>query len=295
MRDAAHVIDFDITKGGIIMFRVYLRILIAAALLCGFLCLPCAAAYEPPMDQLLLLVDVEGGVSAPLSDYARVPIFCLYKNGDLIYSFFNDKEKHITVKQAHLSEDAVNELMGFFKEKGAEEWNEYYEDCPIKDMPTTRFIMNLPRGIRKVYVRGIEYGVKTKTLPEGLVQAYRKILLFAADDAADYNTDQIILYVKKLENEPRGGSVKIYRWGPKIELESLAQDAGLSGYASVMLDGKRARSVQNELWNKSLFSMPGTSSFFRQGKSIFSCAYRPLLLHEVTKKDDKKGSKKEKK
>ncbi len=264
-------------------------------LLCVFLTLSCDASYEPPSDQFLLFVDVEGGISAPLSDFARVPVFCLYKNGDLLYSFFNEKEKHVTVKQAHLDEEAVTSLMNLFKEKGAEEWNEYYEDCPIKEMPTTRFLINLPRGMKKVYVRGIDYGVKMKTLPESLVQAYRKIMLFSSDDAVDYESTQIILYVKKLENEPKGGSIKIYRWGPKIELEPLSQEAGLSGYASVMLEGKNARSVKNELWNKSLFSMPGTSSFFRQGKSVFSCAYRPLLLHEVTKKENKKGSKKEKK
>jgi len=272
-----------------------MRILIIVILLSWFLTLSCDAGYEPPSDQFLILIDVEGGVSAPLSDYARVPIFCLYKNGDLIYSFFDSKENHVTVKQAHLDQDAINSLMNFFKEKGAEEWNEYYEDCPIKEMPTTRFLLNMPRGIKKVYVRGIDYGVKTKTLPEGLVQAYRKILVFSADDAVDYESPQIILYVKKIENEPRGGSARIYRWGPKIELEALSQEAGLSGYASVILEGKRARSVQNELWNKCLFSMPGTSSFFKQGKSFFSCAYRPLLLHEVTKKDDKKGKKKENK
>lgn len=277
------------------MFRGYMRILIIVILLCWFLTLSCDAAYEPPSDQFLILIDVEGGVSAPLSDYARVPIFCLYKNGDLIYSFFDSKENHVTVKQAHLDQDAINSLMNFFKDKGAEEWNEYYEDCPIKEMPTTRFLLNMPRGMKKVYVRGIDYGVKTKTLPEGLVQAYRKILVFSADDAVDYESPQIILYVKKMENEPQGGSARIYRWGPKIELEALSQEAGLSGYASVILEGKRARSVQNELWNKCLFSMPGTSSFFKQGKSFFSCAYRPLLLHEVTKKDDKKGNKKEKK
>ncbi|MGV8123916.1 MAG: hypothetical protein AB2L14_29555 [Candidatus Xenobiia bacterium LiM19] len=277
------------------MFRGHMRILIIVILLCWFLTLSCDAGYEPPSDQFLILIDVEGGVSAPLSDYARVPIFCLYKNGDLIYSFFDSKENHVTVKQAHLDQAGIDSLMNFFKEKGAEEWNEYYEDCPIKEMPTTRFLLNMPRGIKKVYVRGIDYGVKTKTLPEGLVQAYRKILVFSADDAVDYESPQIILYVKKIENEPRGGSVKIYRWGPKIELEALSQEAGLSGYASVILEGKRARSVQNELWNKCLFSMPGTSSFFKQGKSFFSCAYRPLLLHEVTKKDDKKGKKKENK
>jgi len=117
--------------------------------------------------------------------------------------------------------------------------------------------------------------------------------IYSNESAVDYSTPSIVLYVRKLEEEPRGSAVKIYRWGPRIDLSALAADSGLSGYSSVLLEGKNAKKAVRELEGKAPYSRPSLLGYFRQGKSIFSLVYRILLPHEpeAQKKDEKEGKK----
>jgi hypothetical protein len=254
---------------------------------------PAWPAYEPPADQMLIFIDTEGGVRGPIYDLARVPLFCLYKNGNLLYSFFEKKQGRIELMQATLPERECESLLRLFKDKGLEEWNEYYEDCPLKDMPVTRMFVSTGQDLKKIHVMGIDYAMNNKTIPEGLAQAFRKLRFFSAEGAKEYESPQIILYVKRLDKEPRGEGVRIQKWGPKIELAPIADEANLSGFGSLLLDGKNAKSVIRELESRVPFSRPELFTYFKQGNNYYTLGYRPLLLHEMeqAEKGEKKGAK----
>jgi hypothetical protein len=253
-------------------------------------------AYEPPMDKILVFMDTEGGVRSPVFDMARVPQFCLYESGELIYSYYDQKYGCVMVKKATLEEKERESLLAFFRGKGFEEWSEYYEDTPVKDMPVTRIWINDKKTQKKVNITGIDYAIKNRTIPEGLIEAYRKLQLYSNDAALDYETPVLILYVRKLDEEPKGAAVHIYKWGPRIDLSALASDSGLSGYGSVLLEGKNAKQTLRELEGKAPYSRPAMLAYFRQGKNVFSLGYRVLLPHEpeaqkAKEKEGKKGKK----
>jgi hypothetical protein len=254
------------------------------------------ASYEPPMDKILVFMDTEGGVRSPLFDMAKVPAFCLYASGELIYSYYDKKYGCIMVMSATLDEKERESLLDFFRSRGFGEWSEYYEDSPVKDMPVIRLWVNDGKTQKRVNITGIDYAIANKTIPEGLVEAYRKLQMYSNERAVDYSTPSVILYARRLEEEPRGSAVHIYKWGPRIDLSALAADSGLSGYSSVLLEGKNAKKAVRELEGKAPYSRPSLLAYFRQGKNIFSLGYRILLPHEpeaqkIKEKEGKKGKK----
>ncbi|MDQ7822904.1 MAG: hypothetical protein RDV48_08940 [Candidatus Eremiobacteraeota bacterium] len=276
-----------------------IRALAVILVLCGIFLFPLKAfgAYDPPLDQVYLYVDTEGGMRPPLYDLAKVPRFCLYRSGEVLYSFYNEREGRNVLMKGSLETKECEELISFFKSKGLDDWSESYEDCPLKDMPTTKIILNLGNGdIRRINIAGLEYAMKQKTIPEGLIQSYRKIQFFSLPSAVEYAPEKIVLFVKKVPEEPKGPGVRIHKWGSKIDLAPLASEAGLSGYGSVSLEGKNAKNTVRDLKEKVLFSKPEYAVYFKQGKAFYSLGYRPMLLHEydrTEKKEKKKPSKKE--
>lgn len=252
------------------------------------------AAYEPPIDQMLVYIDTEGGVRAQIFDLAKVPIFCLYKTGDLLYSYFDEKYGCTTLMQGRMTPEDIDNLIRAFSEKGLDEWNEYYEDCPFKEMPVTRIFINYKNIQKRLYVTGMDYAMNNKIIPDGLISAYRKIEYFSCPDAVEYEPQKIVLYVKKLTEEPKGPGAKVNKWGSKIDLAPISEEAGLTGFGSIILDGKNAKNTWKDIRYKVPFSRPDSNVCYRQGKNFYSIGYRPLLLHELENmgKEEKKGKKK---
>jgi hypothetical protein len=283
----------EILKGGTMIRRMFLCLFIAPLLVLLWCRIPAWPAYEPPADQVLIFIDTEGGVRGPIYDLAKVPLFCLYKNGDLLYSFLDKKQGRVEIMQAALPEKECESLLRLFYDRGLEEWNEYYEDCPIKDMPVTRIMITTGKEQKKIHVMGIDYAMNNKTIPEGLAQAFRKLRFYSPEGAKEYESPQIILYVKKLDKEPKGEGVRVQKWGIKIELAPIADEAGLTGFGSLLLEGKNAKSVVKELESRVPFSRPELFTYFKQGNNFYTLGYRPLLLHEreASEKGEKKGGK----
>ena len=256
------------------------------------------AAYDPPLDKVLIYLDTEGGLSAPVNEMARVPLFLLYKNGDLLYSFYDEGVGTTKLMKAHIEEKAITHLMSIIREKEFSEWNEYYENCPLTDVPTTKLYIELDGEAKTVNIWGIDYAVKNKTIPQGLIEVYRKLTCYSLPEAKEYEPEKIVLYVKRVPEEPRGLGVKIHKWRQKFDLAPLSEEANFSGFGSVLLDGKEAKSVYNDLKDKAPFSKKDMAVFFKQGRNFYTLGYRPLLLHEVERKENegKKGkAKKEEK
>lgn len=263
--------------------RIFIFILLFFFFVCGRMGVD--ASYEPPLDRVLVYVDSEGGLRAPIYDMARVPLFLLYKNGDLLYSFFDEGEGIKKLMKAHLQKNDVSHLIKVIKEKGFAEWNEYYENCPLTGVPTTKLYLDIEGERKTVNVWGIDYAIKNNTIPRGLIEVYRKLTYFSVPDAKEFEPEKIILYVKKMPSEPKGIGIKICKWGQKIDLAPLSEETTLLGYGSVLLEGKNAKSVYKELKYKVPFSIQDVSVFFRQGRNFYSLGYRPLLLHEVEEKE----------
>lgn len=264
-------------------------LLIAALALC-FTC-EVKASYEPPLDKVLIYVDLEGGLRAPILDMAKVPIFLLYSDGELLYSFDDEREGVTKLMRAHLDEKEIDHLRKIIREKGSGEWNEYYENCPLTDVPSTRMYINFENEAKTINVLGMDYAVKNRTIPQGLIDIYRKLSWYSSPDAKEYEPEKIILYVRKITPDPGRKGARVYKWRQKLDLAPLAEETTLSGFGSILLEDKNARSVYKEVRDKVPFSTPDTQAYFKQGRNFYSLAYRPLLLHEIEKKEEK-GKKK---
>ena len=100
-------------------------ILIAVLL---FLAAPAFSAYEPPTNDIIVFADESEGLSGLMSEHAKVPVFCLYKSGRLIYSQ-TDRSGFVSLMDVTLDESQIEEVKQLFS--SSDEWNDAYEDCPI--------------------------------------------------------------------------------------------------------------------------------------------------------------------
>ena len=67
--------------------------------------MPAFSAYKPPTSDIIVFVDVEGGIRKDISEASKVPLFCLYKDGRLLYSTIG--EDNLTF----LMENNLNKLL----------------------------------------------------------------------------------------------------------------------------------------------------------------------------------------
>lgn len=237
------------------------------------------AAYEPPSSEIVLFADEEGGVVSSLTNQVRVPVFCLYKDGRLIYSG-HDASGFTYLMETRLDEKAIEEVKALFS--GSDEWNDSYENVPFPDMPLLRLTFNDGSGeIKRFSVRGPDYALRTKSIPPGLAALYRYVSRFEDAQAKEYVSEEIFLYVREMEREPEGAAVRIFRWRNRLSLAPIAMDAGRTGYGAVRLDGKQAKNVIRDLTDKVPYTTADLPVFFSQGKSFYSLGFRPLLPHEL--------------
>ncbi len=90
--------------------------------------MPAFSAYKPPTSDIIVFVDIEGGVRKDISEASKVPLFCLYKDGRLLYSTIG--EDNLTfLMEAKLDSDGIDRVKSFFS--SFEEWNDIYLSCVV--------------------------------------------------------------------------------------------------------------------------------------------------------------------
>ena len=239
---------------------------------------PVSAAYEPPSNDIIVFADESGGLRAPISEHAKVPVFCLYKSGRLIFSQ-TDSSGFIYLMDTTLSESQIEEVKKLFD--SSEEWNDAYEDCPIKDMPAFNITFNIDGNPRKIYIRGVDYAIKNKTIPQKLTELYRFLSFYSNEDAKEYKEETIFLYAKQVDDPRNNKNSKIFRWRSRIELSSITSEPSLLGISAMKLSGKQAKGVLGNLEMKTPYKTAQLPVFFKQGNNFYSLGYRPLLPHEL--------------
>ncbi len=254
------------------------KITVFVLLFLFFLPLSGFAAYDPPVSDILLFVDEEGGLRGPLSNLSRVPVFCLYKDGRLIYSQ-TDASGFVSLMETTLKDDKISEITSMFA--ASDEWNDAYENCPIKDMPLLRITSNLKGEPRKFSIRGVDYAVKNKTIPQELAKIYRYVAYFSDPDSKDYESPDIFFYVKSAADPKGSKNSSVFKWRARVELAPIVNDTTFSGFATVRLSGKQAKSVIRELSGKTPYNSSELPVFFKQGNSFYTLGFRPLLPHEL--------------
>lgn len=253
-----------------------MRPIIFSVLFCLFLS-PVFAAYEPPSSEIILFVDEEGGMNSSLSNLVRVPLFCLYKDGRTLYSA-RDSSGSIHLMDTKLSQEAIDEICLLLSK--CDEWNDTYENVPMPDMPLLRITYNNNTDVKRFSVRGIDYAAKAKLIPADLIRFYRHISGFSDESAKYYDRQDIYLYVKAMDGEPRGPSVYIFKWRSKVSLAPIASDASVSGYGAAIVTGKQAKGVLKTLDDRVPYVTSDLPVYFKQGKTCYSIGFRPLLPHE---------------
>lgn len=239
---------------------------------------PVFAAYEPPSNDIIVFADESGGLRGPISESAKVPIFCLYKSGRLVFSQY-DSSGFIYLMDTTLNESQIEEVKQLFST--SDEWNDSYEDCPIKDMPLLNLTFNINGSPRKISIRGMDYAIKNKTIPQKITELYRYIAYYSNKEAKEYKEETIFLYVKEAENPKNNPSSKILRWRSRIELSSIAAEPSLLGLSSIKLSGKQAKGVIGNLEMRTPYRTAPLPIFYKQGNNFYSLGYRPLLPHEL--------------
>lgn len=246
-----------------------------------FLLLPqlLLAAYEPPTKDIYIFVDVEGGIRSELVKKARVPLFCLYKSGKLLWTESSGND--YILKEADLDKDQVAALLELYKD--SDSWNTTYENCPFDEMPITKITLNNDSGTKVISVRGIDYEAKHGTIPASLIKFYRHMSTFTLESGKQYMSDQMFLYIKRAEYNKDSQLTYVKKWHSKVSLEALYGEARSSDIISAKIDGKNSKKLQKDLFGIAPYSTSLASIIFRQGRNYWSVAYRPLLPHEIKK------------
>ena len=240
--------------------------------------LPAFSAYKPPTSDIIVFVDVEGGVRKDISEASKVPLFCLYKDGRLLYSTIG--EDNLTfLMEVKLDENGIDRVKSFFS--SFEEWNDIYDDCPLKDMPIVNITANIDGNVRTFSIRGIDYAMSQKTIPAKLTAFYRYAAFYSNDEAKEYESEEIYLYVKSAPTPDPNSIYRTIGWRVKINLESIIEDSGLSGVSSVKLTGKDAKRAIKCLKYFTPYMTGDLPVFVKQNGKYFSLAFRPLLPHEL--------------
>lgn len=260
------------------MKKIFFAFILALA--CAFFACPAFAAYQPPSSEIIVFVDSEGGVRKDISNMSRVPVFCLYKDGRLIYSTVGE-DGLIFLMDTKLSEDKISEVRKFFD--SSDEWNDVYDDTPMKNMPCVNITYNSGTETRKFSVRGIDYAMKQKTIPSELAAFYRYVAYFSDPEAEEYECDDIMFFAKSVPAPDKDSLHRIISWKTNIDLEDFTSDAGMAGIASSKLSGKQAKKVVRTIKYQVPYMTADLPVYIRQKKNYYSVAYRPLLPHELSK------------
>lgn len=240
--------------------------------------IPVFAAYQPPAGEIILFVDEEGGIKKEISNMSRVPLFCLYKDGRLLYSA-TAADGVIYLMETKLDEEGIDKIKSFFA--SSDEWNDVYDNSPLKDMPIVTFTANIDGAIRKYSVRGIDYAMKQKTIPKDLSALYRYIAFFSDDNSKEYESDEIFIYVKSVDQPDKNTVSRTLSWRSKVDLAALVEESGISGISVAKLSGKQAKGVLRILKYKVPFMTADLPVFVKQKRNYYSMAFRPLMPHEI--------------
>ncbi len=244
-----------------------------------FAALPSFAAYQPPSSDIIVFVDEEGGIRKEISNLSRTPIFCLYKDGRLLYSTVG-QDGLIFLMETKLDEVKIAEVKKFFA--SSDEWNDIYDESPAPDMPVVKVTVNLDGNVKTFSVRGIDYALKQRIIPKDLADFYKYAAYFSDPEAKEYESDEIYLYVKPVEKPADDSLNRIIGWRVNVDLASLSLDAGLSGVAVAKLDGKNAKRTLKLLKFCTPYMTADLPVFVRQKRNYYSVAFRPCMPHELS-------------
>ena len=254
-------------------------LLSAALLLCSLLiAAPSFAAYMPPSSDIVVFVDEEGGVRKDISNMSRVPVFCLYKDGTLIYSTIGE-DGLVFLMKSTMDESKIAEVRRFFE--SSDEWNDVYEDSPMKDMPVVTITYTSGSDVRKFTVRGIDYAMRQKTIPSDMAAFYRYAAFYSDPDAKEYESDEIYIFVKQASKPDEDSLHRVIGWRVNVDLAALVDEGGMSGVSSARLSGKNAKRALKTLKYFVPFMTADLPVFVRQKKNYYSVGFRPLLPHEL--------------
>ncbi len=235
------------------------------------------AAYEPPESDILVFADSHGGVVSDLTERSRVPVFCLYKSGRLIYQ--ERSGNNIRLMETNLSSEEIDNVNSMLQT--SEEWNTDYENCPFREMPVFTIAARIEGEVKRFNIRGIEYAIKNKMLPSSLIKFYRHISTYYNDNAKKYEPAEIYFYIKSLPAPSQSILTRTVDWRSRLDLAALSAENSSGGVSIVRLSGKQAKNAVKDTKGVVPYVQPVSNIIFSHKKSFYFLAYRPLLPHEI--------------